>query len=175
MCICKHAQIIFIIYFTIQWQRSEKKEAGLQTSLRRNPPLLLTIQCSPRRTPKWPNSKPHWATRQQAIANTPAKWSVYQIPSVIVVWPQMKTNSRREFSTSKSCTTLLYPLFELHFQTIPKKLYYQRHTITPPPNIHASLMQGESLIEYRCYVIRTWVIHCHSRSLPGHWPALLNP
>jgi hypothetical protein len=27
---------------------------------------------------------PHWATRQQAIAKTPAKWSAYQIPSVTV-------------------------------------------------------------------------------------------
>jgi hypothetical protein len=35
---------------------------------------------------KWPNSKPHWATRQQAIVKTPAKWSTYQIPSVIVVF-----------------------------------------------------------------------------------------
>jgi hypothetical protein len=26
------------------------------------------------------------ATRQQAIAKTPAKWSAYQIPSVIVVF-----------------------------------------------------------------------------------------
>jgi hypothetical protein len=35
----------------------------------------------------YPNdSKPHWATRQQAIAKTPAKWSAYQIPSVIVVF-----------------------------------------------------------------------------------------
>jgi hypothetical protein len=37
-------------------------------------------------TSKWPSSKPHWATRQQAIAETPAKWSAYQIPSVIVVF-----------------------------------------------------------------------------------------
>jgi hypothetical protein len=35
---------------------------------------------------KWPNSKPHWATRQQAIAKTPAKWSAYQISGVIVVF-----------------------------------------------------------------------------------------
>jgi hypothetical protein len=27
-----------------------------------------------------------WATRQQAITETPAKWSAYQIPSVIVVF-----------------------------------------------------------------------------------------
>jgi hypothetical protein len=31
-------------------------------------------------------SKPHGANRQQAIANTPAKWSAYQISSVIVVF-----------------------------------------------------------------------------------------
>jgi uncharacterized membrane protein len=37
-------------------------------------------------TPKWPNSKPHGANRQQAIVKTPAKWSTYQIPSVIVVF-----------------------------------------------------------------------------------------
>jgi hypothetical protein len=36
--------------------------------------------------PKWPNSKPHWATRQQAIAKTSAKWSTYQIPSLIVAF-----------------------------------------------------------------------------------------
>jgi hypothetical protein len=28
----------------------------------------------------------HWATRQQAIAKTPAKWSAYLILSVIVVF-----------------------------------------------------------------------------------------
>jgi hypothetical protein len=27
-----------------------------------------------------------FATRQQVVANTPAKWSAYQIPSVIVVF-----------------------------------------------------------------------------------------
>jgi hypothetical protein len=32
------------------------------------------------------NNKPHWATRQQAIAKTPAKWSAYQISGVIVVF-----------------------------------------------------------------------------------------
>jgi hypothetical protein len=48
--------------------------------------LQLSIQCSPQRTYKWPNSKPHWGTRQQAIAETPIKWSAYQIPSVIVVF-----------------------------------------------------------------------------------------
>jgi hypothetical protein len=48
--------------------------------------VQLSIQCSPQRTNKWPNSKPHWATRHQAIAKTPAKWSAYQIPSVIVVF-----------------------------------------------------------------------------------------
>jgi hypothetical protein len=35
---------------------------------------------------KWPNSKPHWATRQQVIAKTPEKWSAYQIPSEIFVF-----------------------------------------------------------------------------------------
>jgi hypothetical protein len=35
--------------------------------------------------PNVPNSKPHWVTRQQAIEETPAKWSAYQIPSVILV------------------------------------------------------------------------------------------
>jgi hypothetical protein len=32
------------------------------------------------------SNKPHWATRQQAITKTPAKWSAYQFPSVIVVF-----------------------------------------------------------------------------------------
>jgi hypothetical protein len=31
------------------------------------------------------SSKPHGATRQQAIAKAPPKWSAYQIPSIIVV------------------------------------------------------------------------------------------
>jgi hypothetical protein len=35
--------------------------------------------------PKWPNSEPHGATRQQATAKTPTKWSAHQIPSVFVV------------------------------------------------------------------------------------------
>jgi hypothetical protein len=50
-----------------------------------NPPLQLWIQCSPQRTPKRPSSEPHGVTRQQAIAETPAKWSACQIPRVIVV------------------------------------------------------------------------------------------
>jgi hypothetical protein len=37
-------------------------------------------------TPKRPSSEPHDATRQQAIAEIPAKWSAYQIPSVTVVF-----------------------------------------------------------------------------------------
>jgi hypothetical protein len=37
-------------------------------------------------TSEWPNSKHHWATRQQAIAKTPAKWSAYQTPSVIALF-----------------------------------------------------------------------------------------
>jgi hypothetical protein len=41
---------------------------------------------SPQRTPKRPSSEPLEATRQQAIAKTNAKWSAYQIPSVIVVF-----------------------------------------------------------------------------------------
>jgi hypothetical protein len=53
---------------------------------RRNPPLQLSIQCSPQRTSKRSSCEPHGATRQQAIAKTPAKWSDYQIPSVIVVF-----------------------------------------------------------------------------------------
>jgi hypothetical protein len=50
-----------------------------------NPPLQLSIRYSPQRTPKWPNSKLHVATRKEAIAKTPDKWPLYQIPSVIVV------------------------------------------------------------------------------------------
>jgi hypothetical protein len=55
-------------------------------SYRRNPPLQLSIQCLPQRTPKWHNSKPHGATSQQAIVKTPAKWSAYQIHNVIIVF-----------------------------------------------------------------------------------------
>jgi hypothetical protein len=40
---------------------------------RRNPPLQLSIQCSPQRTPKRHISEPHGVTEQQAIAKTPAK------------------------------------------------------------------------------------------------------
>jgi hypothetical protein len=45
---------------------------------------VLAQNYSSRCTSKLPNSKPNWATRQQAIATKPAKWSAYQIPSVIV-------------------------------------------------------------------------------------------
>jgi hypothetical protein len=56
-------------------------------SYRRNPPLQLSIQCSPQRTRKQPSSEPHWATRQQqAIAEAPSRWSACHIPSVIVVF-----------------------------------------------------------------------------------------
>jgi hypothetical protein len=56
----------------------------LQTPI--NLPLQLWVQSSPQRTPKRPSSEPHGATRKRGIAKTPAKWSVYQIPSVIVVF-----------------------------------------------------------------------------------------
>jgi hypothetical protein len=55
-------------------------------SYRRNPPLQLSIQCSPQRTPKRPSSEPHGAIRKQAIAEPPAECSAYQIYSVIVIF-----------------------------------------------------------------------------------------
>jgi hypothetical protein len=51
----------------------------------RNLSRKLSIQRSPQRTPKGPSSEPHVTIRQQAIAKTPAKRSVYQIVSVIVL------------------------------------------------------------------------------------------
>jgi hypothetical protein len=49
--------------------------------------LELSVQCSPLHTPKRRSSEPHGATRQQqATAKTPAKLSVYQILTVIVVF-----------------------------------------------------------------------------------------
>jgi hypothetical protein len=42
------------------------------------PSLQLSIQCAPQCTPRRPSSEPHGATRQQAIAKTPAKRSTYQ-------------------------------------------------------------------------------------------------
>jgi hypothetical protein len=46
---------------------------GYVNSQRKNPPLQLSIQCSPQRTPKWPSSEPYGTTRQQAIEKTHAK------------------------------------------------------------------------------------------------------
>jgi hypothetical protein len=54
--------------------------------LGRNPSLQLSIQCAPQCTPKRPSSETHGAIRQQAIVKTSAKWSAYQIHSVIVLW-----------------------------------------------------------------------------------------
>jgi hypothetical protein len=42
-------------------------------SQRRNPPLQLSIQCSPQRTSERPSSEPHGGNRQHPIAKTPAK------------------------------------------------------------------------------------------------------
>jgi hypothetical protein len=90
-----HKPIHFLIYQSfahdsgrtlVRAEYGYPKASPHTNSYRRNPPLQLSIQCSPQRTSKWPNSKPHWAARQQAIANTPAKWSAYQIPSVTVVF-----------------------------------------------------------------------------------------
>jgi hypothetical protein len=50
-----------------------------------NPPLQLSIQCSHQRISKWHNSEPRGATRQQVTVKTPAKWSAYQTPSVVVI------------------------------------------------------------------------------------------
>jgi hypothetical protein len=44
--------------------------------------ITEAVQC----TSKQPNSEPHGATRQQAVAKTLAKWTAYQIPSVTVVF-----------------------------------------------------------------------------------------
>jgi hypothetical protein len=49
-------------------------------------PLQLSIECSFKRKPKQPSTEPHGATKQQVIAKPPAKWSAYQIPSVIVIF-----------------------------------------------------------------------------------------
>jgi hypothetical protein len=38
------------------------------------------------RIPKWPHSEPHGDSKHLAINTTPAKWSAWQIPSVIVVF-----------------------------------------------------------------------------------------
>jgi hypothetical protein len=46
---------------------------------RRNPSLQISIQSAPQCTPKQHSSEPHGATRQQAIAKTHAKLSVYHI------------------------------------------------------------------------------------------------
>jgi hypothetical protein len=56
--------------------------------------IALRLLSLPQRTPKQPSSEPHGATRQQAIANTPA----YQIPSVIVVFVVLvcKSHSQKQ-------------------------------------------------------------------------------
>jgi hypothetical protein len=48
--------------------------------------LQFSIQCPPQCTPKWHNSKPPGAARQQVTVKTPAKRSAYQILSVTVVF-----------------------------------------------------------------------------------------
>jgi hypothetical protein len=63
-----------------------KRDLQIPTVKEEIPLLQISIQCSPQSTFKWPNSKPHWANRQQAIAKTPAKWSAYQIPSIVVIF-----------------------------------------------------------------------------------------
>jgi hypothetical protein len=50
-----------------------RKGSPNTNNCRKNPLLLLSIQCSPQRRSKRPGSEPHGATRQQAIAKTPAK------------------------------------------------------------------------------------------------------
>jgi hypothetical protein len=62
------------------------KGSPYSNSSSRNPSLQLSIQSSPQRTSKRPSSEHHWATRKLAIGKTPAKWSAYRIPSVIVVF-----------------------------------------------------------------------------------------
>jgi hypothetical protein len=57
---------------------------NLQTSGVKEEILRYSSQYSARL--RRPSSEPHGATRQQAIAETPAKWSAYQIPTVIVVF-----------------------------------------------------------------------------------------
>jgi hypothetical protein len=59
----------------------------ITNSWRRNPPLQLSLQCSPQCTHKWPSSEPQDATQQQqAIAKIPVKWTAYQIPRVIFIF-----------------------------------------------------------------------------------------
>jgi hypothetical protein len=53
-------------------------------SWRRNPSLQISIDCESQCWHKRPSSEPRGATRQQTIAETPAKRSAYQILSGIV-------------------------------------------------------------------------------------------
>jgi hypothetical protein len=61
----------------VQFDRYDPERGGSDWSVK----LIAHFQL---RIPKWLISELHGATRK-AIAKTPAKWSAYQIPSVIVV------------------------------------------------------------------------------------------
>jgi hypothetical protein len=85
------------MHFSLELWRSQSKALLMivdapwyvpNTVIRRNleTPTVKEEIRSAQRTRKRSNSEPHGATRQQAIAKTPAKWSAYQIPSVIVVF-----------------------------------------------------------------------------------------
>jgi hypothetical protein len=65
--------------------RLDPKGSPNTNSYKRNPPLQLSIQCSPQRTPKRPSSESHRASRQQATGKTRARCSAHQLPSVIAV------------------------------------------------------------------------------------------
>jgi hypothetical protein len=63
---------MFVSFYTILKQRLKIFWSSTPTNFSYKPPL--------------PNSKPHGVARQEATAKTHAKWSAYQILSVIIVF-----------------------------------------------------------------------------------------
>jgi hypothetical protein len=81
----RDSSVNLVIIYELEQGRARTSSPGKGTVFTthflqgRNPSLQLSIQCAPQCTPKQPSNELHGATRQQAIAKTPAKQSAFQI------------------------------------------------------------------------------------------------
>jgi hypothetical protein len=125
------------------------------------------MQCSPLRAPKRPNSEPHGAIRQQAIAKkTSAKWSEYQIPSVIVVFVILVLGLICKSSSQNPQEALnLLDTEERYRALFYKPLYTFSHNLQIANKIGLKMKQCRVIIVTKCTALTCCVYVCY---VAGH-------
>jgi hypothetical protein len=131
-----------------------RKELRIPTvEIRWNPPLQLSVQCSSQCTPKRPCRKPHEVTQQQrATEKKPAKWSVYQILSIIVVFVVLFIGSH---SQKPQEIFELLGRVERYWELLYMTLYTFLHTLLHVLAQIVNKMGSEKLLWHILQLLRT--------------------